>query len=93
VSNRQVVIRIDSLRQDSTFIMHVAGSVAGADVAVLRDSVACQGLPEQIDLSEVQFVDAEGASALLDLEARGAALVGTEPFVELLLRSSGSGPQ
>ena len=88
-----MVIRIDTLRQDSTFIMHVAGSVAGADVPVLRDSIACQGLPDQIDLSEVQFVDAEGASELLGLEERGVALVRTQPFIELLLRSPRSLPQ
>lgn len=82
-----MVIRIDSSRQDSTLVLRVAGSVAGVDVGVLRDSVALQGLPDQIDLSEVQFVDAEGACALLDLESRGARLVGAEPYVELLLRS------
>jgi anti-anti-sigma regulatory factor len=83
----RVVIRIDSSRHDSTLVLRVAGSVAGLDVAVLRDSVAHQGLPEQIDLSGVRFVDAEGAGALLDLEARGVRLVGAEPYVELLLRS------
>jgi hypothetical protein len=88
-----VVIRIDTLRQDSAFIMHVAGSVAGPDVAVLRDSISCQGLPAQIDLSEVQFLDAEGANALLGLEERGVALVRTQPFIELLLRSPRSLPQ
>jgi anti-anti-sigma regulatory factor len=88
-----VVIRIDGLRQESGFVLHVAGSVAGADVDVLRESVARQGLPDQIDLSEVQFVDAEGANELVGLEARGAILVRTQPFIELLLRTHRSLPQ
>jgi hypothetical protein len=82
-----VVIRIDSSREDSTLVLRVAGSVVGPDVAVLRDSVARQGLPDQIDLSGVQFVDAEGANELVGLEARGAILVRTQPFIELLLRT------
>ena len=92
-SAARVVIRIDSLKEDSTVVMHVAGSLAGSDVAVLRDSVARQGVPDEIDLSEVQFVDAEGARELVGLEARGASLVGAAPFIELLLRTrSGSVP-
>jgi hypothetical protein len=88
-----VVIRIDSLQQGSAVVVRVAGSVAGPDVTVLCDLVARDGLPDEIDLSEVGFVDAEGASALLGLEARGAALVGAEPFIELLIRAGqGSNP-
>jgi anti-anti-sigma regulatory factor len=83
-----VVIRIDSLQQDFSVVLRVTGSVAGADVAVLRDLVALQGLPDRIDLSDVEFVDAGGATELLGLEARGARLVGAVPFVELLLRDS-----
>jgi len=89
-----VVIRIDSLQQGPSVVMRLAGSLAGLDVGVLRDSVARQGLPDRIDLSEVEFVDTEGARTLLDLEARGARLVGAEPYVELLLRAGpGSIPQ
>jgi len=89
---RQVVIRIDSLRQESALVLRVAGSIAGPDVAVLRDSVARQGLPDRIDLSEVQFVDAEGANELVGLEARGAVLVRTQPFIDLLLKTHRSLP-
>jgi anti-anti-sigma regulatory factor len=88
-----VVIRIDSSREDSTLILRIAGSVAGPEVAVLRDSVARQGLPGQIDLSGVQFVDAEGANELVGLEARGAILVRSQPFIELLLRTHRTLPQ
>ncbi len=89
-----MVIRIDSLQQGPSVVIRLAGSLAGPDVGVLRDSIARQGLPNRIDLSEVEFVDAEGARMLLDLEGRGAALVGAEPYVELLLRDRpGSIPQ
>jgi hypothetical protein len=80
-------MRIDTFREGPVLVMHVAGSLAGSDVAVLGETVAVEGLPHRVELSEVEFVDAGGASALLGLEARGAALVGAEPYVELLLRA------
>jgi hypothetical protein len=59
--------------------MRVAGTIAGPDVVVLQDAVARQGLPHRIELSEVDFVDPEGASALLSLEAQGVMPVGAVP--------------
>jgi anti-anti-sigma regulatory factor len=89
-----VVIRIDTFREGSLLVMHVAGSLAGSDVAVLGETVAVEGLPHRVELSGVEFVDAEGASALLGLEARGTSLVGAEPYVDLLLRAKpGSVPE
>jgi hypothetical protein len=82
------VIRIDTVQQGPPLVLRVSGSISGPDVAVLRDSVSRQGLPGRIELAEVDFVDPDGAKALLELEARGARLVGPEPFVELLLRNS-----
>lgn len=81
------MIRIDTFQDGSSLVMRAAGSVAGADVRVLRDTIVRDGVPDVLDLSEVGFVDAEGANTLLGLEARGAILVGAEPFVELLLRT------
>jgi len=89
-----VVIRIDTLKEGPEVVLRVAGSLSGSDVLVLEDSVASQRLPKRIDLSELEFMDSEGASALLSLEARGVTLVGAEPYVELLLRARpGSIPQ
>ena len=89
-----MVIRIDTLKEGPELVLRVAGSLAGTDVAVLQDSVASQGLPKRIDLSEVEFVDGHAVRTLLRLEERGVLLAGLEPYVELLLRSSGpdSGP-
>lgn len=81
------VIRIDVSRESSTLVMRVAGSLSGRDVVVLVDAVAGHGVPGRLDLSDVAFVDAEGAREVLDLEALGTALVGTQPFVALLLRT------
>lgn len=80
------MIRIDTVPQGSSLVLRVAGSLSGPDVGVLRDSVARLGLPERIELAEVEFVDPDGAKALLELEARGARLVGPPPFIEMLLR-------
>jgi len=81
------VIRIDTVQLGPSLALRVSGSISGPDVGVLRDSVARQGLPERIELAEVDFVDPDGAKALLELEARGVRLVGPAPFVELLLRA------
>lgn len=67
--------------------MRMAGTVAESTVAVLRDAVAHHGVPHHLDLSEVEFVDADGASTILDLEARGAVVVGARPYIDLLLRT------
>jgi anti-anti-sigma regulatory factor len=80
------VIRIDAVVEGLLLVLRVAGSVSGADVAVLRDAVLRGGLPASIELSGVDFVDPDGAAELLALEARGTRLVGTPPFIELLLR-------
>lgn len=82
-----MVVRIDTFREGPSLVMHVAGSLSGPDVALLGQTVAAQGLPHRLELSEVEFVDEEGARALLGLETLGATLVGTEPYVELLLRT------
>ena len=81
------MIRIDTFREGPSLVMHVAGSVAGPDVAVLAETVKLQGLPHRIELTEVEFVDAEGVRALLGLEKLGTRLVDTGPYVELLLRT------
>jgi len=84
------MIRIDISGAGSALVMRVAGTVAGPDVAVLHDTVARHGVPARLDLSQVEFLDGDGRSALLGLEARGAAIIGAKPYVELLLRASGS---
>ena len=84
------MIRIDIYRVGGALVMRVAGSLAGPDVDVLNDTVARHGVPVRLDLAEVEFLDGDGRSVLLGLEDRGAAIVGLKPYVELLLRASGS---
>jgi hypothetical protein len=86
------VIRIDLSREGPTLVMRIAGVLAGGDVSILRDAIARDGVPDRLDLAEVEFVDSDGATALLALEARGTALVGAEPYVELLLRAPPGSP-
>jgi len=47
----------------------------------------CVGLtgPVVLDLSDLQFADREGVSALRQLRARGAELAGASPYLCLLL--------
>jgi hypothetical protein len=81
------VIRVDTSGVGPSLVMRVAGSVTGRDADVLGEAVAVHGLPDRIDLSEVDSVDAEGVRAILALEARGATIVGADPYVDLILRS------
>lgn len=85
--HRDEVIRIDIFREGPWLVVRVAGAVAGSDVTVLQEAIDRAGLPNRIELAEVDFVDPAGASALLALEAGGATLVGLEPYVELLVRT------
>jgi RNA polymerase sigma-70 factor (ECF subfamily) len=69
--------------------LRVEGRVADRDGDALR--VACEphlGAPSALvlDLAGVSFVDAAGASALRDLERRGALLLGRSGFVEQVLQ-------
>ena len=48
----------------------------------------CEGClaPVVIDLSDLSFADADGATVLKGLRARGAKLVGTRPYVAMVLQ-------
>jgi RNA polymerase sigma-70 factor (ECF subfamily) len=66
--------------------LRVEGRITGADGDALR--TACEAGPLLIDLGGVTFLDAGGATALRDLERRGAVLVGRSGFVDQVLRGA-----
>jgi len=47
-----------------------------------------QGVPLELDLSGLRFVDAPGVAALQALRREGVELVGASGFVDALLRAS-----
>src|SRR4029453_17059845 len=88
---RPVMMRITQVLDGETATrLRVEGRIAGHDGGALR--AACEphlAAPGALvlDLAEVSFVDAAGASALRDLERRGALLVGRSGFVAQLLQA------
>ena len=65
------------------------GRLLSGDTAELI--CACEGCPPPvvIDLSDLSFADDEGAMVLKKLRARGATLVGTRPYVAMVLKEEG----
>ena len=61
------------------------GRLVSADTAELMGVCErCSG-PVVIDLSDLSFADDDGAAVLRKLRAGGARLVGTRPYVAMLL--------
>ena len=58
--------------------------LAGDTAELIRACEACPA-PVVIDLSDLSFADDEGATILKKLRACGATLVGTRPYVAMVL--------
>jgi hypothetical protein len=80
-----VTMRITVAPGDRTNTLRVDGELLGDDVAELLRVCEEQQGPKTLDLAGVRFVDVRGVSALHDLRARGAAILGASPYVRLLL--------
>jgi anti-anti-sigma regulatory factor len=66
--------------------VRVAGRLAADGAAELQH--ACSGAPRlRLDLSELVSADDEGTRLLARMRDAGAVLVGTPPFIELLLHA------
>jgi RNA polymerase sigma-70 factor (ECF subfamily) len=71
--------------------LRVEGRITDRDGDALRAACAAHlDTPKalMVDLAGVSFVDAPGASALRDIERRGALLVGRSGFVDQVLRTA-----
>ena len=58
--------------------------LTGDAAELIRVWEQCSG-PVAIDLSDLSFADDGGAAVLKKLRARGATLVGTRPYVAMIL--------
>ena len=74
--------------------LHLEGHVIGAWVAELRNSceqVLTHGRSLKLDLSDVEFLDADGVALIAALRSRGVALMDCPLFVAEQLKAI-SGP-
>jgi len=66
-------------------IVRLEGWLEGEAVAELERVVNGESGPLRLELSELRSADAAGLSALRALRTAGASLVGTSPYIKLLL--------
>ena len=79
------VIRITATVKAGVTTIKADGRLLSGDAAeLLRLCEGCSA-PVVLDLSDLSFADAEGAKVLKNLQAHGAKLVGTRPYVALVL--------
>jgi len=88
-----MTLRISSRGPGSTASLKLDGRLTAEEVAELRR--ACAGVQGQVvlDLTDLQFADRQGLSALREFRAHGAQLVGVSQYLGLLLgetRNNGS---
>ena len=79
------MIRITTTVRGSVTTIKADGRLLPGDAEeLMRVCEACSA-PVVIDLSDLSFADAEGTMVLKKLRANGATLVGTRPYVAMLL--------
>ena len=79
------MIRITTTVKGSVTAIKADGRLLSGDAdELMRVAEECSG-SVVIDLSDLSFADDEGAMVLKKLRANGAALVGTRPYVAMLL--------
>ena len=79
------MIRITTTVKGSSTTIKADGRLVSGDAAELMCVwERCSG-PVVIDLSDLSFADTEGATVLKKIRAGGATLVGTRPYVAMLL--------
>jgi anti-anti-sigma regulatory factor len=81
------MLRITSSRTDTTATLKVEGRIAAEWVGELSRAATAAEHNRRVvlDLEEVTFVDADGASLLRALRDRGVALAGCSAFVSSLI--------
>lgn len=80
-----VEIRIDITSDGPEKVVRVAGRITGSAVEQLRK--VCDSIkgPFVLDLSSLMFGDDAGIDVIRAMSAKGAALRGVSPFIQLLL--------
>ena len=76
--------QIDVRRQNNRHVVHLAGRLAGREVAELLHACIADA-PPVLELDELVSADAVGLDALLRIEEGGGQLVGLPEYIRLKL--------
>ena len=79
-------LRIAAKQSGRVTVVRVDGRLRKRGAAELEK--VCQSIvgPLCLDLANLLSVDADGARVISELEARGAAVAGVSPYVDMLLK-------
>lgn len=87
-----MTLRITLGQESGIQIIRLAGWLEGEAVTELERVVSGRAGPVRLDLSELRSADPIGLTVLRALRARGVGLVGTSPYIRLLLGTDASEP-
>jgi anti-anti-sigma regulatory factor len=80
-----MTLRISQVGSDPAASFKIDGRLTAEEVPeLLRVCVGITG-PVVLDLTDLQFADRQGVSALRELRAHGARFTGASPYIELLI--------
>ena len=85
-----MTVKITFIDENRRRVVRIDGWLTAGDVAALEEAMEHDVRGTQIDLTDLRSADDAGRAALRGLEARGAELWGTTPYLRLLL-GDGSG--
>ncbi len=80
------MVRITTKKTGTVTVVRIDGRLQKNSVAELERACRCIEGPFCLDLANLQSVDTEGARAICDIEAGGAAVTGASPYIEMLLK-------
>lgn len=83
------MVRITTKRTGAVTVVRIDGRLRRQCVAELEK--VCRSIegPLCLDLANLQSVDSEGARAISEIEARGAAVTGVSPYIDMVLKRGG----
>lgn len=82
-----MTLRITSLAEGGRTLVRVEGQLGAKDTSVLEAECRSAGFPLRLDLSGVVSADGAGIELLRSLQAQGAELYGSTPYVRRLLEA------
>ncbi len=83
-----MTVRITTAVEDCATRISVAGRLTERDVSELEKACSSVEGPLILDISDLLFADKAGVGELQHLATTDAQLLGTSPYVELLLHGS-----
>ena len=83
-------VRIEKMSSGAGTVIQVAGELRGRGVVELERLCRETLGPFTLDLTNLRSLEAVGVELIRQLAAQGVKMTGVNPYVGLLLRSSGS---